>query len=102
MATSGIRSLVGQKMTRKVKFMNSELTIQKLTVSEVLAIQEKAKVAEKDEAAGFDVLKTVIRSAVEGADELSDEDFDNFPLDELSKLSTEIMRFSGISGDQGK
>lgn len=99
---SGMKSLVGQKMTKKVKFMNSDLTIQKLTVAEVLTIQEKAKAVEKDENEGFNVLKTVIRCAVEGAEDLSDEDFNSFPLEELSKLSTEIMKFSGISGEQGK
>jgi len=99
---SGIKGLVGQKMTKKVKFMNNELVIQKLTVAEVLTIQEKAKSAEKDENEGFNVLKTVIRCAVEGADDLTDEDFNTFPLEELSRLSTEIMKFSGIGGDQGK
>ena len=53
--------------------------------------------------AGFDLLKKVIRLSVEGASDLSDQDFDTFPMDELSKLSNEIMRFSGIaSGDSGK
>jgi hypothetical protein len=99
---SGMKSLVGQKMTKNVKFMNKDLTIQKLTVAEVLNIQEKAKAVDKDESEGFNVLKTVIRSAVEGAEELSEEDFNSFPLDELSKLSNEIMKFSGISGEQGK
>lgn len=40
--------------------------------------------------------------AVDGGDELSDDDFKEFPMDELSKLSNEIMKFSGIAGDQGK
>jgi hypothetical protein len=98
----GIKSLVGKKMTKNTKFMGVDLKIQKLSISEVLSIQERAKDAEKNEAEGFNVLKLVVRSAVEGADELSDEDFDNFPLDELSKLSTEIMKFSGIGQEQGK
>jgi hypothetical protein len=98
----GIAALVGRKMTKNVKFMNVDLKIQKLSIAEVLDIQEKAKDAEKNETEGFNVLKLVVRSAVEGANELSDEDFDNFPLDELSKLSTEIMKFSGIGQDQGK
>jgi hypothetical protein len=98
----GIKGLVGQRMTKTVKFMNKDITIQKLTVAEVLAIQEKAKNADKDETEGFNVLKTVIRSAVPGADELSDEDFNSFPLEDLTKLSNEVMKYSGISADQGK
>jgi len=104
MATSmdGIKGLIGRKMTKTVKFMAEDIKISKLSVSEVIEIQERAKAIEKDEAEGFNVLKTVIRASVEGAKDLSDEDFSNFPLDELSKLSNEIMKFSGIGQDSGK
>lgn len=100
---TGIRSLVNKKMTKSVKFMGEDIKITKLSVSEVLEIQELSKkVNESDSENGFDILKTVIRSAVEGASELADEDFNNFPLDELSKLSAEIMKFSGLGEDKGK
>lgn len=100
---SGFKSLVGRKMTKSVKFMGEDVKISKLSVSEVLGIQESAKDLGDDENAGFDLLKKVIRLSVEGASDLSDQDFDTFPMDELSKLSNEIMRFSGIaSGDSGK
>jgi hypothetical protein len=39
---------------------------------------------------------------VEGGEDLTDEDFETFPMDELSKLSTEVMKFSGIGQDAGK
>lgn len=97
----GIKGLVGKKMTKPVKFMGSEVTISKLSVSEVIFIQEKAKSIAENESEGFEVLKTVIRSAVEGAEDLTDEDFDGFPLDELSELSNTIMKFSGM-GEKGK
>lgn len=100
--SEGIKGLVGRKMTKAVKFMGEDVRISKLSVSEVLEIQERARALEKDEAEGFNILKTVIRASVEGAKDLSDEDFNDFPLDELSKLSNEIMKFSGIGQDQGK
>lgn len=96
----GIKGLVGRKMTKKVKFVGEDVTISKLSVAEVLEIQENAKKAETSEETGFDLLKRVIRMSVEDADQLSDEDFDTFPMDELSKLSTEIMKFSGIAGNE--
>lgn len=99
---SGIKSLVGKKMTKSVKFMGEDVKINKLSVAEVMDIQEKAKSLEQDDAAGFDVLKTVIKAAVEGGADLTDQDFENFPMDELSKLSAEIMKFSGIGQDAGK
>jgi len=97
----GIRNFVGKRMSKSVKFMGEDLTISKLSVAEVMKIQTEAKSIETDENKGFDVLKTVIRASVEDASELTDVDFDGFPMDELSKLSTEIMKFSGI-GEQGK
>jgi hypothetical protein len=96
-----IKNLIGKKMSRNVKFMGEDVKITKLSVAEVLDIQEKAKNLEGNDAEGFNILKSVIRSAVEGGDELSDEDFQGFPMDELSKLSNEIMKFSGL-GNEGK
>lgn len=98
----GIKSLVGKKMTKKVKFMGEEVEISKLSVAEVMDIQSKAQGLKEDDAEGFNVLKAVIRSAVADASDLSDEDFASFPMDELSKLSDEIMKFSGLGKDAGK
>lgn len=99
---SGIKNFVGQRVTKKVKFMGKDLEIKKLTVSEVMEIQEKAKAIEQDEQEGFNVLKTVIRMAADGGEDLEDGDFDSFPLEELSRLSNQIMSFSGIGEQQGK
>jgi hypothetical protein len=98
---SGIKSLVGRKMTKQVGFMGDKVTINKLSVAEVLDIQEKANNLEDDKA-GFDILKTVIRSSVEGASDLTDEDFETFAMDELSKLSDDILKFSGIGQEVKK
>jgi len=99
---AGIQGLIGKRMSKTVKFMGEDVKIVKLSVAEVLEIQQQAKAIETDETKGFDVLKTVIRKSVENASELADEDFDGFPMDELNKLSNEIMKFSGIGNEQGK
>lgn len=100
--SSNIKGLVGKKMTKTVKFIGEDVKITKLSVAEVLDIQDRAKVSNEDQESGFELLKKVIKMSVEGADELTDEDFNTFPMDELSKLSNEIMKFSGIAGEQGK
>jgi hypothetical protein len=100
--SEGLKSLVGRKMTKKVKFMGEDVVINKLSVSEVMEIQRMAKEVEQDESQGFSLLRNVIRMSVEGAEELSDADFDNFPLDELSTLSSHVMKFSGIDQSPGK
>ena len=48
------------------------------------------------------MLKAVIRAAVDDAGDLSDEDFEKFPMEELSSLSDAIMKFSGLGKDSGK
>jgi len=98
----GFEKLIGKKMTKVTKFMGEEVKISKLSVAQIMGVQEAAKTAENDEAKGFDILKTIIKASAEGADALTDEDFENFPMDELSKLSNEIMQFSGIGEDAKK
>lgn len=57
--------------------------------------------AEPEVQDNFSVLKTIIRSATVDGDQLTDEDFQGFALDDLTKLSEEIMSFSGV-GDKGR
>lgn len=97
-----IKNLVGKRVSKNVKFMGEDIKINKLSVAEVMSIQEKAKGLTEDSEEGISVLRSIIRSAVESGDLLTDDDFQTFPMDELSKLSNEIMRFSGIGGDQEK
>jgi hypothetical protein len=122
---SSIKALVGKTMTKSVKFLDSTVTISKLTVGQVQEIQEAAKQAEAREAdfrkqvaaaeasggsmpesqdkfAGLDILKKIIVLGVEGGSDLTDEDFQSLPMDELSKVSKEIMKFSGLGEDSGK
>jgi len=105
---TGIKSFVGRNMEKSVKFMGQDLKIKKLLVAEVLAIQAKAKElklddnSDKSDSDGLDLLKLVIRSAAENGQALTDEDFQQFPIDELSKLSEEIMRFSGLGNEPKK
>ena len=96
------KDLVGKRMTKTVKFMGEDVKINKLNVSEVLEIQERAKAIDGNESEGFSVLRKVISMAVEGASDIADQDFDKFPMDELSKLSGEIMKFSGLGGEDSK
>jgi hypothetical protein len=94
--------LIGKKMTKTVKFMGEDMRISKLSVAQIMSIQSAAKSAENDDSKGFEILKTIIRASAEGADALQDQDFDNFPMDELSKLSNEIMTYSGIDAGKSK
>lgn len=97
--SEGIKALVGRRMTKTVTFMGEKVEISKLNVAEVLDIQESAKTAKDDDVAGFEVMKKVVAASVKGGKDLTDEDFSTFSLDELSKLQTEIMKFSGLAAE---
>jgi hypothetical protein len=93
------RLTVGKRISKNVKFMGEDIQISKLSISEVEDVQAKAKaVDEKDSKSAFIVIKEIVRKSVEGASDLSDEDFQSFPLDDLAKLSNEIMEYSGMAG----
>ena len=80
--------------------MGDEVEVKKLTVGEILELQKViSAVGDNDDAAvQIGLLRDIIKVAVLGADELSDEDFDTFPIEELNKLSSEIMNTSGLGG----
>lgn len=95
----GTSRFKGAKVTKKVKFMNDEIEIHKLTVAQVLEIQELAKNNEEkeDDNKGITILYTVVRSGTVDLRDFSDEELNDFPMDELSKLSNEIMKHSGLN-----
>lgn len=91
-----MKHLVGKRMMQEVSFMDEKVKIRKLSVQEIMKIQDQTKkVKNGDEVS---TLRTMIRLAVEGAEQLSDTDIDSFPLDELSKLGAEIVKYSGMAG----
>jgi hypothetical protein len=100
----GIMALVGRKRSKNIKFLDEDVVITKLTVAQVKQIQTAAQALEKDEGndeSGLEVLRTVIRASVVGAEGL--QVFEGWPIDDLRNLSREIMKFSGIAAeDEGK
>lgn len=84
---------------KKVKFMGEQIEIFKLSVSQVMEVQRVAKEQSSNaqEDNGLQMLEFVIKL---GAPELKDfttEELYDFPLDELSMLSSSIMEFSGLN-----
>jgi hypothetical protein len=97
-----MKHLVGKVITKEVQFMDDKVEVRKLSVSEVMAIQDlvkKAASSKKDDSQ-LGVLRDVLRRAVIGAEEMTDQEFDSFPLAELNKLSEAVLGFSGM-GDGG-
>jgi len=95
-----MKHLVGKVITKKVPFMGDEVEIRKMSVAEVLQVQEMVKktTKSKSEDSQLGLLRDVIRLAVVGAQELSDTDFNTFPIAELNEISNSILEYSGLAG----
>jgi hypothetical protein len=98
-----MKHLVNKSITEKVPFMGDEVEVRKLTVGQIMDMQKIIQKAEKSKAddAQLKLLCDIIKIAVVGAEDLSEEDFSSFPLGELSELSTHVMRVSGLGGVEG-
>lgn len=93
----GIQRFLKANVTKKLKFCGDEVVIKKLTVGEVFAVQERVKASQsKGEESSFEVLFFILRTGSPEFDAYSDEELKELPIDELNKLSNEIMAFSGL------
>jgi hypothetical protein len=98
-----MKHLINKELTEKVPFMGDEVEVRKLTVGTIMELQKVIKKADKskDDEAQLKLLCDIIKVAVVGAEELTDEDFESFPLSELTELSNHVMRVSGLGGTEG-
>jgi len=103
-----MRALIGQKSpTKKLAFLGKKdaVEVKKLTGLEVKEFQnyvntEAKSLSESEQ--GLSIQRKIIRMGVVDAEDLSDEEIDGFPLDEVSRLAREVLVYSGISADEDK
>lgn len=95
-----MKNLVGKSVKKKVPFCGDEVEIRKLSVAEVLKVQALVKDSQKSkkENSEISLIRDVLRLSVIGAEDMPDEDFDTFPLGELTVLSEEVLSYSGLAG----
>lgn len=90
-----MKELVGKFVEKQASFLGEKVTIRKLTVNQVMKIQEMSK-ADQTEESNLEVLAYVITNSVKGAETITIDEIKGFPLDELSNLSQSILEFSGL------
>ena len=93
-----------KQAVKKVKFLGQEVDLVKLSVGQVMAIQElskKIEAAEDKNQGHVDLLIQMVRMGAPEFEEISDEDIMQLPMEELSELSNEIMKYSGL-GNKSK
>jgi len=106
--TVGGQRFKGLKKTPKiVKFLGLELEITKLSVTDVLAVQEYTKELAgdplkeipADEHANIKGLINIIKIGSAELAEYADEDLREIAIDDLNKLADEILKFSGMGSN---
>lgn len=89
------------KVTKKIRFIDQEVEIIKLTVRHVTEIQEFSKEVESPEypdktAGNIKMLFLVCRMGTPELLTMTDEELHQLPMDELTKLSDEILKYAGL------
>jgi hypothetical protein len=98
-----MKHLVGRKAPKESTFLGEKVTIQKLTTAQINGLQALAKrPALEGEDKNITTLRYIIRQSVIGAGDVTDEQFDEWPLEDLGILANEIVVFSGISGNSAE
>jgi hypothetical protein len=91
-----MKHLIGKKQTKKVKFAGGDVEIRKLSINDVMAVRDTIEAA-KEDSDQMRVLRDVLRMAVVGADEMTDEEFNEFSPSDLNELSETILQYCGLS-----
>jgi len=91
---------IGAKIEKEVSFLGQKVKITKLTVSQILNIQSTAKANEgnEDPMANLSLVMLVLKEGAKELSTLTDDEFKEFPMEELTSLSNEIMSYSGLAG----
>jgi hypothetical protein len=101
-----MRNLIGKaKDLISIDFLDSQVQIAALSVSEIRKFQAKVKAlnADKkvsDEDRALMIQRDLIRAAVVGASDMTDEELDTFPIKKLGELTREILSHNGLDPDK--
>lgn len=87
-------------ITKKIPFMDQEVEIKQLTVKGVKDLQESLKGA--DSVNALETLSVIFKATVTGAEDMTNEDFEKFPIQSLTELSQEILKFNGLGAQDDK
>lgn len=96
--------LAKPRPTVSVPFLGDTVEVQKLSVAQVRTFQkelESVKETAEEGESGIAVQRTIIRLGVVGAAELTDEELDSFPLDDLSELAKAVLEQAGVRSAEG-
>ena len=76
---------------KTVKFMDQDLEIKQLTVKGVKDLQTELNKNRDSALDAVETLSVIFKSTVVGAEDMTKEEFEKFPIEQLTKLSEEIL-----------
>ena len=88
-------------ITKNVPFLDQEVQIKQLTVRGVRDLQATLD-KYKDDITGLKTLSAIFKATVVGAEDMKDKDFEDFPIQSLTKLSNEILVYNGLGAKDDK
>ena len=89
-------------VTKTIKFLDQDLEIKQLSVKGVKDLQEALN---QEDSSSLNALKTlgiIFKNTVVGAEDMTEEDFEKFPIKALTELSSEILKFNGLGAQDDK
>ena len=97
-----IKTMKAKVQTKEVEFDaidEGKVSIKKLNLRAVKELQEMGKTIDdtSDFESNLDAIKSVIKNSVVGAEDMADEDFDEFAIGDLADLQQKIMEYSGLA-----
>jgi len=102
MSSTSIVNYKGRRIEKNIPFMDGELTIYKLPLGIAEEIQNMVKAQsrlEEEERDQLVMVKTVMKNAVEGGQDLEEDGLKSFPLGDLMEVVKAVMEFSGMAVD---
>ena len=84
------------------------MEIKQLTVKGIKDLQKALDTSKTDDVTGVKTLSAIFKCTVVGAQDMTEKDFEKFPIQALTKLSADIMQYNGLGatdekgGDLGK
>jgi len=94
-----MRKFVSKLPTKEIDFMGDKITIRKISAGAVKRISMASKNIAEDDEASLQVLLAILNEGVvfdEQDEALTVELLEEFPLDDLNKLSMAIMGYGGV------
>ena len=89
-------------VTKTVKFMDQDLDIKQLTVKGVKELQKALDTKTDTTLDAIKTLAIIFKATVIGAQDMTEEEFEAFPIEPLTKLSNDILEFNGLGAGDDK